>query len=73
LLWQWAGSRLPEEAVTVLRELRAALDGTLGRRLAELLSGRELRRTIGRVDELLASQRHPEPSGEWPAVPWPPM
>jgi uncharacterized repeat protein (TIGR03843 family) len=73
LLWQWAGNRLPEEAVTVLRELRAALDGPLGRRLAELLTGRELRRTVGRVDELLASQRHPEPSGEWPAVPWPPM
>jgi hypothetical protein len=73
LLWQWAGDRMPEDAVAVLRELRAALDGALGHRLAELLSGRELRRTIGRVEELLATKRHPEPSGEWPAVPWPPM
>jgi hypothetical protein len=73
LLWQWAGDRLPDEAVTVLRELRAGLDGQLGGRLAELLSARELRRTITRVDDLLTSRRHPEPSGEWPAVPWPPM
>jgi hypothetical protein len=27
----------------------------------------------GRVDELLRTGVHPLPSGEWPAVPWPPI
>jgi hypothetical protein len=25
------------------------------------------------VAELLRTGRHPEPSGEWPALPWPPF
>jgi len=73
VLWQWAGNRLPAETVAELESLRAQLDLTLGQRLRELLTTREVRRTIRRVENLLASGRHPEPSGEWPAVPWPPM
>jgi hypothetical protein len=53
--------------------LRAELDGALGRRLAELLTRREVTRTRARVDRLLASGRHPEPAGDWPPVPWPPI
>jgi hypothetical protein len=26
-----------------------------------------------RVDRLLAGRRYPEPSGDWPAIPWPPF
>jgi hypothetical protein len=73
VLWQWAGERLPEEAVDTLLDLRARLDRDLGNRLRELLTTREVRRTIRRVDDLLAIGRHPEPSGDWPPVPWPPM
>jgi hypothetical protein len=29
--------------------------------------------TQRRVAELLRTQLHPEPSGEWPALPWPPF
>ncbi|MEU0456610.1 phosphatidylinositol kinase, partial [Streptomyces sp. NPDC006129] len=29
--------------------------------------------TRARVGALLASGKHPEPSGEWPAIPWPPV
>jgi hypothetical protein len=32
-----------------------------------------VRRTIRRVEQLLRDTTHPEPSGEWPAIPWPPM
>jgi hypothetical protein len=73
VLWQWAGERLPETALDTLVELRGRLDHELGERLRELLTTREVRRTIRRVDELLAIGRHPEPSGDWPPVPWPPM
>jgi hypothetical protein len=73
VLWQWAGRTLPDEYRDVLRSLRRDLDGALGSRLSELLTTTEVRRTKGRVDRLLSTQRHPEPGDEWPAVPWPPM
>jgi hypothetical protein len=28
---------------------------------------------VQRVAEMLRTGRHPEPSGEWPALPWPPF
>lgn len=71
VLWQWAGARLPPDARTVLGRLRAELDAALGERLEQLLTRREVRRTRSRVDALLSSGRHPEPSGDWPPVPWP--
>ena len=73
VLWQWAGARLPAETCEVLRAVRAELDGALGERLGELLTRREVARTRARVDRLLASGRYPEPNGDWPAVPWPPI
>ncbi|GAA0293453.1 SCO1664 family protein [Streptomyces turgidiscabies] len=75
LLWGWAGESLTPEAVEVLTGLKDALGegGALAVRLAELVTGDEIEATRGRVDALLASGRHPEPSGEWPAIPWPPV
>ncbi|MEU2437903.1 SCO1664 family protein [Streptomyces rubradiris] len=73
LLWGWAGEPLPEEAVGVLKGLRDALDGPLGTRLATLITAAEVDATRARVDTLLTSGRHPEPSGDWPAIPWPPV
>jgi uncharacterized repeat protein (TIGR03843 family) len=73
VLWQWAGRALPDDLQDVLRALRRDLDGSLGARLLELLTRAEVRRTRSRVDRLLSTCRHPEPSGDWPAVPWPMM
>jgi uncharacterized repeat protein (TIGR03843 family) len=74
LLWGWAGQPLPEEALRVLRQLSANLDGgPLGGRLAELLTAEEVAATRARVAGLLDTARHPEPSGEWPSIPWPPV
>jgi uncharacterized repeat protein (TIGR03843 family) len=73
LLWQWAGESLPDEAIDTLSELRALLEGDLAERLAELLTTREVRRTIRRVDFLLQGGRHPLPANDRPAIPWPPM
>ncbi|MGW2823354.1 SCO1664 family protein [Streptomyces sp. NPDC001443] len=75
LLWGWAGEPLTGEAVAALKGLGAALepDGALAVRLAELLTAAEVDATRARVDALLRSGTHPEPSGEWPAIPWPPV
>ena len=73
LLWQWRGKRLTEEAVEVLSSLRAELEGPLGAALHELLTVTEVRATVARVDRLLSTRRHPHPSEDWPAIPWPPF
>jgi uncharacterized repeat protein (TIGR03843 family) len=75
LLWGWAGEPLPTEAVAALTTLATALadGGTLATRLAELLTAAEGAALSGRVAALLRSGTHPVPSGDWPAIPWPPV
>ncbi len=73
LLWRWRGKRLTDEAVDVLSGLRAQLEGDLGAALGALLAPEEVAATVYRVDRLLTSGRHPHPSDEWPAIPWPPF
>ena len=73
LLWRWRGRRLTEEALEVLHGLRADLEGELGAELASYLTPAEVRATRRRVDRLLTSSHHPEPSADWPAIPWPPF
>jgi len=73
LLWRWRGKPLTDEAVDVLSGLRADLEGPLGDALAGLLHRDEVVATVDRVDRLLTKRRHPQPSDEWPPVPWPPF
>jgi hypothetical protein len=73
VLWGWRGELLAEDELVGVRRIRAALDDDLGARLRELLSRTEVRATVRRADELLASRRFPYPSPTWPAVPWPPF
>ncbi|MFE2299912.1 SCO1664 family protein [Streptomyces sp. NPDC059445] len=75
LLWGWAGEPLTDEALQVLATLREALapGAPLATRLAELVTPAEIEATRARVEGMLASGRHPEPSGDWPAIPWPPV
>ncbi|MER5305556.1 SCO1664 family protein [Streptomyces lasiicapitis] len=75
LLWGWAGEKLPEEAVDALGSLQGGLAAgeRLAGRLGELLTAAEVGAVRERVAALLAAGRHPGPSGEWPAIPWPPV
>jgi uncharacterized repeat protein (TIGR03843 family) len=73
LLWQWAGQPLTDESIDVLSALRAEVEGPLGDRLHELLTTREVRRTVRRIDHLLAQRCHPWPDEDRPAIPWPPI
>lgn len=75
LLWGWAGEPLPGEAREVLETLGKALaeGGPLAASLAPLITSAEIDATRARVTSLLASGTHPEPGGDWPAIPWPPV
>jgi len=75
VLWQWRGVRLSAAEVTVLEQLEAALGtaGTLRAELADQLTDHELERTAWRVRRLLRTGSFPQPSDDWPAVPWPPF
>jgi uncharacterized repeat protein (TIGR03843 family) len=75
LLWGWAGEPLTTEARTALAALQQDLaDGTeLTTRLTRLITAEELTATRERVRALLDTGVHPAPSGEWPAIPWPPV
>jgi len=75
LLWGWAGEPLDPEAIDVLKALQEALgtQGALATRLTALITQAEVDATRARVAVLLETGQHPEPSGEWPAIPWPPV
>ncbi|WP_446039634.1 SCO1664 family protein [Streptomyces sp. SID1121] len=75
LLWGWAGEPLTEEALSVLARLEDALaDGRpLAVRLAGLITEAETEAVRARVRELRHTGLHPQPSGQWPAIPWPPV
>ncbi|OEJ27697.1 phosphatidylinositol kinase [Streptomyces agglomeratus] len=75
LLWGWAGEPLTAEAAEMLAGLARELapERPLATRMAELITPAELDALRGRVATLRTTARHPAPSGEWPAIPWPPV
>jgi hypothetical protein len=73
LLWRWRGKKIEQDFVEALRELRVTLDKALCEQLSNLLSAAEVHATRRRVDRLIATGRYPQPSEDWPAVPWPPF
>ncbi|MFJ3530506.1 SCO1664 family protein [Streptomyces sp. NPDC090132] len=75
LLWGWAGEPLPAEAVEVLDRLAGELEpgAALVTRLEELITAAEIEALQDRVAGLRSTGLHREPSGGWPAIPWPPV
>ncbi|AWE49374.1 SCO1664 family protein [Streptomyces nigra] len=75
LLWGWAGEPFTDDALRVLRTLDEGLGegGPLAARLAQLITPAELDATRARVTDLLTTGVHPQPGGDWPAIPWPPV
>jgi uncharacterized repeat protein (TIGR03843 family) len=71
VLWGWLGEPISGEAREALQRLKTELDGELADRLHDHLTRAEVRAVAERTDKLLASGVHPEPSGDWPAIPWP--
>ncbi len=74
VLWGWAGELLAPEDVVRLGHLADALEEPGAERALEaLLTTDEVEALRTRVAGLLATGRHPEPSEEWPSIPWPPL
>jgi hypothetical protein len=71
LLWGWRGRKLSQSEREVLETLR--FDADLDERLLGLLTTREVTATHRRIDRLLRTGVFPSPSGDWPAIPWPPF
>ena len=73
VLWNWRGQPFDDAERALLDELCAALDGPFGARLDELLTRAELAALAARIDRLRERGRFPQPSQDWPALPWPPF
>ena len=75
VLWQWRGKPLPEDLAHDLSEWLATWEQGAAWRdeLAELLSPEECAKLRERGLNLLDGGKHPQPSPDWPAIPWPPF
>ena len=72
VLWQWASLNLTTQELEQLQQLHISLVAEK-EMFTNLISALEFQALLGRVDRLLNSKVFPEPSDEWPAVPWPPF
>jgi uncharacterized repeat protein (TIGR03843 family) len=75
VLWGWHGEPMTDDEREVVRVLADLLadGGALRQALTPYLTRAELAATARRARQLCGSGRFPEPSGDWPAVPWPPF
>ncbi|MHA7264306.1 SCO1664 family protein [Arthrobacter sp. TMN-37] len=71
VLWGWLGDALSAEELDGIDRVIEALQGELGRDLADLLSAEEIALLAARCTRLRLAGRFPAPSGGMPAVPWP--
>ncbi|ADP81773.1 SCO1664 family protein [Frankia inefficax] len=73
VLWNWRGKRFDAAERALLDELAAALAGPFGDQLDDLLTRAEVAALRARIDRLRAGDRFPQPSDDWPPIPWPPF
>jgi uncharacterized repeat protein (TIGR03843 family) len=76
VLWGFAGQALEPTDLARLDRLARVLDdhdSAFAVRLATLVTRAEVRALTARVRALRAHPAYPRPSGEWPAIPWPPL
>ncbi len=69
VLWRWSGDSLSIQEIDQLEALRESIDDDY---LSTLISLDEIAALRLRIERLLTEKRMPQPSDEWPAVPWPP-
>lgn len=69
ILWQWSGE---EMTISERRQLESLIAHIDDKKLLELVTSEELFALRNRIADLLRSKRFPEPSENWPPVPWPP-
>jgi hypothetical protein len=72
VLWQWASLSLSNQELEQLQQLRVSLVAK-EELFTSLIIAVEYQALLGRIERLLSAKTFPEPSDEWPAVPWPPF
>ena len=75
VLWQWRGEPIPPELLEDLRTWHDAWNDTTPwcEELGVLLSPEECDVLRARAASLIGVGTHPQPSPDWPAIPWPPF
>jgi hypothetical protein len=69
VLWQWTGADLTPGEISLLKDLEQAVPGA---QLERWITDEEIQALQSRISRLLTNLTMPEPSDDWPAVPWPP-
>lgn len=70
VLWGWLGEDIPQALLTELQILETSW-AAHSVDFQEFLSIQEIDAVSDRLQVLLTSRAFPEPSSQWPAVPWP--
>jgi uncharacterized repeat protein (TIGR03843 family) len=70
VLWGWVDQRILETDLAALEDLLRAL-GKSHDHIDPYLTHAESHELRQRVAGLLKTQTFPQPSGQWPAIPWP--
>ncbi len=73
VLWGWLGESLEAEELDGVRRVRSAIAGELAEILGVLLTEDEIEALTARCEALLTDATFPAPTGEMPAIPWPPF
>ena len=73
VLWAWRSKAFTEEEQFVIsRGVQGlAANGELRAQLSPLLDGEEIDELAARLSDLAATGCFPEPSPDWPPLPWP--
>lgn len=70
VLWQFAGDPFTTDETELLNRVIADIDRS---QFASIITDEEIDALIGRASSHLNLGSFPFPSGDWPAVPWPPF
>jgi hypothetical protein len=75
VIWDFADQPIPASLIQDLCKLRDQLRRaqSLHEKLAGLLAPREMKALRDRINRLIETGVFPQPSDDWPAVPWPPV
>ena len=70
ILWGWIGESLKSSDLTLLENARTEITNLIQNQ-NHLLSLEEMKAALNRIEVVLVQGKFPEPSKDWPAIPWP--
>lgn len=70
ILWGWIGEKFENDDLKLLEKAQIEISNWIENR-SNLLSIEEMKEAINRIEVVLEEGRFPEPSKDWPAIPWP--